>query len=187
MISKLNSVYATKLRKSRERGATMMEVIAYLAIAAVIIAGVLVLLSVAFGQSKTATALTQLNQIQTAVRTLYSGQSNYQGLSTKVIVDSKALQQSMISGNTLRSAFNGTITITPASTTDGGANSAFDVVFANVPQDACQQMLTKDMGRGLYEAGANTTAQQPNLPFTLAQATTSCSATYNTVTWTFGN
>ncbi|MCV9964671.1 hypothetical protein OIU34_22530 [Pararhizobium sp. BT-229] len=185
MISKFNSAYASKLRRSRKRGATMMEVIAYLAIASVIIAGVLVLLSVAFGQSKTATALSQLNQIQTAVRNLYSGQPNYAGLSTSVIVNTRALQQSMISGATIRHAFNGAVTITPVPTTDGGANSAFTVSFANVPQDACQSMLTKDLGRGLYEAGANVKQQQPSLPFTLAQATASCSATYNTVTWTF--
>jgi hypothetical protein len=185
MISKFNSAFARKLHRSRKRGATMMEVIGYLAVAAVIIAGVLVMLSVAFGQSKAATSLNQLNQIQTAVRSLYSGQPNYSGLSTAVIVNSKALQQSMISGTTLRHAFNGAITITPVTTTAGGANSGFQISFANIPQDACQSMLTKDFGRGLYEAGASVKAQQPSLPFTLAQATASCSATYNTVTWTF--
>jgi major structural subunit of bundle-forming pilus len=185
MMSTIRSAYARKLLRNRKRGATMMEVIAYLAIASVIIAGVLVLLSVAFGQSKTATTLTQLNQIQTAVRNLYSGQAGYSGLSTTVIVNSKALQQSMISGTTIRHAFNGDVTITPVTTTGGGTNSGFTVSFANIPQDACQTMLTKDLGRGLYEAGASVKAQQPNLPFTLAAATTSCSATYNTVTWTF--
>lgn len=185
MISKSNSAYARRLHKSRKRGATMMEVIAYLAIASVIIATVLVLLSVAFGQSKTVTTISQLNQIQTAVRNLYSGQPNYAGVSASVIANSKALQASMVSGNTLRHALNGDITITPVASTAGGANSAFQVTMSNIPEDACQSMLTKDFGYGLYESGASVKARQPNLPFTLAQATASCNATYNTVSWTF--
>lgn len=185
MISKINSAYARKLHNNRKRGATLMEMVAWLALAAMIIAGALVLWNVANSSRQTTTALTQLNQIQTAVRTLYSGQSSYTGLTTAILVNSKALQQSMISGATIRHAYNGAVTVTPVATTNGGANSGFTVSFANIPQDACQQMLTKDLGRGLYEAGASAKAQQPNLPFSLANATASCTATYNTVTWTF--
>ncbi|MDW9481208.1 hypothetical protein GOB57_21420 [Sinorhizobium meliloti] len=186
MISKFNSAYAKKLHKTRRRGATLMEMVAWLALAAMIIAGALVLWNVANGSRQTTTAMTQLNQIQTAVRTLYSGQPSYTGLSTQVLVDSKALQQSMISGATIRHAYNGAVTVTPVPTTNGGANSAFRISFANVPQDACQQMLTKDLGRGLYEAGApGGKANQPALPFTLLAAKGACSQAYNMVTWTF--
>ncbi|MCZ7860812.1 type 4 pilus major pilin [Agrobacterium salinitolerans] len=185
MISKFNSAYARKLHKTRKRGATLMEMVAWLALAAMIIAGALVLWNVANSSRQTTTALTQLNQIQTAVRTLYSGQSSYVGLSTAVLVNSKALQQSMISGTAIRHAYNGAVTVAPATTTGGGANSGFTISFANIPQDACQQMLTKDLGRGLYEAGVGTMVGQPNLPFTLVLATGQCSGPYNTVKWTF--
>jgi Tfp pilus assembly protein PilE len=185
MISKIRSAYARKLHTSRKRGATLMEMVAWLALAAMIIAGALVLWNVANGSRQTTQALTQLNQVQTAVRTLYNGQSNYLGLTTAALVTAKSVQQSMISGATIRHAYNGTVVVLPATTTNGGANSAFSIAFANIPQDACQQMLTKDLGRGVYSAGASVVAVQPNLPFNVASAATSCSAAYNTVTWVF--
>lgn len=185
MISKLNLAYAQKLSRTRRRGATMMEVIAVLFFIGLLAAGALVLWSMANTSSQTTTALTQLNSIQSAVRTLYNGQPNYTGLNTGVIVNSQALPTSMISGNAIRHAFNGNVTVAPATSTGGGANSAFTVSFSNIPSNACQQLLTKDLGRGLYSAGASTQQQQPSLPFTLAAATTSCNASYNTVSWTF--
>lgn len=177
--------YARKLGKNRKRGLTLMEVAMVLAIVGIVIAAALLYYNSANTARQTTAALGQLAQIQTSVRSLYAGQSNYSGISATNLANSDALPASMISGTTIRHAFNGNVTIEPATTSGGGANSGFTVTFANVPQDACKQMLTKDLGRGLYSAGVGTPAVQPNLPFTLTAATTACGNTYNSVQWTF--
>ncbi len=177
--------YARKLGKNRKRGLTLMEVAMVLAIIGIVIAAALLYYNSANTARQTTAALGQLAQIQTSVRSLYSGQANYTGVNAANLASSQALPSSMISGTTIRHAFNGNVTIAATNTPGGGTASGFTVTFANVPQDACKQMLTKDLGRGLYSAGVGTPQTQPNLPLTLAQAGTACSATYNSVQWTF--
>ena len=182
----LKHAYARKLGRNRKRGLTLMEVAMVLAIVGIVIAAALLYYNSANTARQTTSALGQLAQIQQSIRSLYAGQSSYAGVSHTELAQSEALPASMIgTGNTIRHAFNGTVEIEPA-TTAGGSNSGFKVTFANVPQDACKQMLTKDLGRGLYEAGVDgNTEVQPDLPFTLSGATTACADTYNEVTWTF--
>lgn len=185
MISKaFKTAYAERASKDRKRGLTLMEVAMVLAIIGVVIAAALLYFQSASTAQKLTSAYGQLAQIQQSVRTLYSGQPDYTGLTTATMAASQALPQSMVSGTTLHHAFQAGVTIAPA-TTAGGANTGFSVVFAQIPQDACKQMLTKDLGRGVYSAGASTTLVQPSLPFTLPLATTSCASTYNDITWVF--
>ena len=177
--------YARKLGNNRKRGLTLMEVAMVLAIVGIVIAAALLYYNSANTARQTSSALGQLAQVQTSVRSLYAGQANYAGVTTAVLADSEALPSSMISGATIRHAFNGPVTIASAPAA-GGANSGFSVQFANVPQDACKQMLTKDLGRGVFSAGVGgNVAVQPNLPYTLPNATAACTATYNNVVWVF--
>lgn len=176
--------FASKLASRRTRGLTLMEVAMVLAMIGVVVAGALIYFNQANTQQKTTAAFGQLSQIQQAVRSLYSGQANFAGLTTAVMANSDALPASMVSGTTLRHAFNGAVTVSSASAS-AGANSGFSVEFGDVPQDACQAMLTKDLGRGVFSVGASTVRAQPNLPFTLPQASASCSASYNDITWVF--
>nr|WP_250807221.1 type 4 pilus major pilin [Neorhizobium tomejilense] len=190
MISKaFKHAYARKLGKNRKKGATLMETIAVLAIIGMLAATALVMWNSANTSRQTTTALTQLNQIQTAVRNLYAGQANYTGLSNATLINAKSLQQSMIASTTsIRHSFSGEVTVTP--TTVAGIGG-FIVQYDGIPKDACAQLLTKDLGRGVYEAGTTTAkrtqtgAQGATLPFPLAAANTACAGTYNTLTWTF--
>lgn len=177
--------YARKLDKNRKRGLTLMEVAMVLAIVGIVIAAALLYYNSANTARQTTAALGQLAQIQQSVRSLFSGQANYAGATTAELAGSEALPPSMVSGATIRHAFNGPVTIASVAAA-GGANSGFSVTFGNIPQDACKQLLTKDMGRGVFSAGVGGTVRvQPNLPFTLAQTDAACSATYNNVVWVF--
>jgi Tfp pilus assembly protein PilE len=183
--TRIQNAFARRIETRKKKGATLFEIIMYLVIAAVILATVALNYGSANTASNTTTAISQLNQIATQIRSLYSGQPTYNGLTTANLASSEALPNSMISGNTIRHVFNGNVTVAAAATT-GGADAGFEVNFTNIPKAACEQMLTKDFGRDMFEAGTATgSRQQPDLPFTLPQASAACANSYNTMSWTF--
>jgi len=171
----------------RRRGLTLIEAATVLAILALVVAGIMVLYTNADTSRKTTTALNQLATIQQGVRSVYGGQSTYSGLSSEIIANSQHLPSSMISGTTIRHAFNGVVTILPADA-GGGENSGFSVQFTNVPKDPCVKMVTSDLGRGLFSVsvGGQTRSQTGATPppFDPGAANTACGSS-NSITWIF--
>ena len=176
---------AKRIAKTARRGLTLIEAAMVLAILALVIAGIMLFYTQANSSRLTTAALNDLAAVQQTVRSLYGGQAQYTGVTTAIIADSKNLPAKMTSGSTLRHSFNGTIIIAAADA-GAGTGSGFSVEFSNVPKDACVKMLTSDLGRGLYSAGASVIQNQNSgLPFNPTQATASCNATNNTITWVF--
>lgn len=174
-----------RFAKSVRKGLTLIEAAMVLAILALVIAGIMLFYTQANSSRLTTAALNDLAAVQQTVRSLYGGQSEYTGITTAIIADSKNLPSKMTSGSTLRHSFNGSITIAAADA-GGGTGSGFSVEFANVPKEACVKMLSSDLGRGLYSAGASTVRNQTSgLPFSPTQATASCNTANNTITWIF--
>jgi len=177
--------FKDKARKLRTRGATLIETAAVLAIVAILALGALQLITTVNQARLGSQAANELNTIQQAVRSLYGSQSNFAGISSEVLVSTKAVPQSMVSGTGLKHAFTGAITIEPAAAASG-ANSGFEVTFEGLPQDVCVKMLTADLGRGVYAAGVGTmVGQDAGLPLTPAAAALQCNSTYNNVAWVF--
>lgn len=168
----------------RKRGYSLVEIAAGLAVVAILILGALALVSVV-NQSRLFTqASNELNVIQQAVRSLYSGQSNYTGVASSTLITTKAVPAKMVSGTSLRHAFSGQIDIAAASAA-GGAGSGFQVTFRQIPSDVCVKMLTADLGRGLYSAGVSSQVGQDGLPFNPTTAAGQCSSNYNDISWIF--
>jgi type II secretory pathway pseudopilin PulG len=168
----------------RKRGYSLVEIAAGLAVVAILILGALALVSVV-NQSRLFTqASNELNVVQQAVRSLYSGQSNFTNVSSSILITTKAVPAKMVSGTTLRHAFSGQIDIAAASAA-GGTGSGFQVTFRQIPADVCVKMLTADLGRGLYSAGVSSQVGQDGLPFTPAAAAGQCSGNYNDIGWIF--
>lgn len=172
--------------KAARRGLTLIEAAMVLAILALVVAGIMLFYTSANTSRLTTAALGDLAAVQQSVRSLYGGQPSYNGLSTASLAASKALPSRMtVSTTGLRHSFNGTITVASA---DGGAgaDSGFSVQFNSIPQEACIKMLSADLGRGLFSAGASTTkTQTAGLPFTPGEATASCTNANNNITWIF--
>jgi major structural subunit of bundle-forming pilus len=176
-----------ELSARRKRGVTLIEAAMVLAILAVIIAGIMIFYTNADGSRKTSATVSELGAIQQGIRSLYSGQATFTGLSDTVLINTEALPSKMISGTTIRHSHNGTVTVAAANA-GGGTASGFSVQMTNVPSDACSRMVTQDLGRGLYsvEVGGTTRsiAGTPP-PFDPGTAGTACSASANTITWIF--
>lgn len=174
-----------RMRKLRKRGVNLVEAAAVLAISAVVIAGGLQLYNMVDTSRKISQAQKDLNVIQQSIRSIYAGQSSFNGITAAALVSTKVVPASMVSGTTLRHAFNGQVNIESVDA-GGGNDSGFRITFTNVPAEACVKLLTSDYGRSLYEAGATTKrTQSSGLPFNPVDAATSCAAANNTITWTF--
>jgi major structural subunit of bundle-forming pilus len=173
----------------RKRGFSLLELAMVMGIGVLIAVGVMMFFTQANTSKNTQESLTQVAAIQQAARSLYGGQSNYNGLTNTILISTKALPIKMVRGTTeLRNAFSGAVIVT-ASDSGGGADSGFSVSFAGVPQDACAKMASFDLGRGLYSIQVGGTTRTAGSgtppPFDPGSAATACSAATNTIVWIF--
>lgn len=165
-------------RWHKQRGASLLEAIAYLGIAAIVVIGAVALLSGAFSSANTNQLNEQVNSIQTGVKKLYMGQSGgYTGLTNSVLATAGVLPttlQPAATGSTITDEWAGDVTIT------GGGNT-FTIEFTNVPQSVCVNTVTAG---GNWTGILINTVDETTLPITPAKASTDCSTSTNTITWT---
>lgn len=167
--------------RHRQRGASLLEGIAYLGIAAIVVIGAIALLRTAFGSANANTMLEQLSSMQTAARKLYmTTQGNYGAVSLDgPIIAAGAVPQGMavsVANSTIANAWGGAVTLT-------GANTTFTISYANVPQDVCVDALTGTT-TGFTQVAVNNAAAIVT-PVSPAAATAACNtAAANTIVWT---
>ena len=175
-----------RYKKLRQRGLTLIEAAMVLAIATLVVAGIMIFFQSASINNKTNEAMAQLNSLQSSVRSVYAGQSTYVGLTEADLINAKTVPSKMVSGTGLRHAFNAAITIAPASV--GGTDNAFTVTYVGVPQEACSKMGLFDLGTGVarFSIQGNDILTDADRTQTVAEVTAACdSANNNTMVWTF--
>lgn len=187
MQRKYGAVRAAKLIKPgaclrRQRGATLLEAVAYLGIAAIILIGAVALFSNAFQSARSNQLTEEVTAVENAVRNVYGRSSG--GLAVNVsggmagLVAAKALPTTLTvdgQGN-VTNDFGGTVTLALV-----GTNVA-EVSFTQVPKAACMAALTAGGDwTGVGVSSAPTTAP----PLTTSAAATACAGTTNTVYWDF--
>lgn len=188
------------LYKSEQSGRSMVEMLGVLAIIGVLSVGGIAGYSKAMAKFKTSKALDQVSTTVANIRTLYSGQPNYEGLNTAIAIKMGAIGAEMLSGQSATSAtiaynaFNGEVTIT-ATEVSGRKNAGFELVFSGLSKEACVQMASSDWGSGSgsglvsVQAGSATagTTASGTLPLNLATAAGGCNAEgdANKVTWVY--
>lgn len=180
----------TKIKKAKKKGIGLVEITLGVGIMAVLVGTAVLLFQNANTGRKIAQLQTQLGVVQAAVRSAYSGQSTYSGLSEASLISQ--LPSSMVSGSNLVHIFGGSISVNPADA-GGGTNSGFSVSISNIPQAACSPIASTDMGKAVYSelvSGSSTktlgTSTPP--PYTAAEANTACAASNGsnkTITWIF--
>jgi hypothetical protein len=160
-----------------QRGASLLEAISYLGIAAVVIIGAIALLSTAFSSANTNAVSEQVSAIQSGVKKLYSGQSsNYSGL------DNSVLAAAGVFPSTLAAASSGKVTNTwNGDVIVSGSGTTFTIQFTTVPQSVCVNAVSA--GGGWTSISINGT--DITLPATPADASADCSSSSdNSITWT---
>jgi type II secretory pathway pseudopilin PulG len=162
----------------RQRGASLLEGIAYLGIAALIILGAVSLLTTAFGNAQSNRALEEVISLRTSVRKLYSGQNYATGNIATTVIAANAVPGTLITNrtaNTITNAWGGDVALT-------GAGTNFTITYNNVPQDVCISMISGANGWRQIDRGGNDPITV--FPATAANAQVTCASGSNAYTFT---
>ncbi|RQQ61031.1 type 4 pilus major pilin [Burkholderia stagnalis] len=165
-------------RHRKERGASLLESIAYLGVAAIVIVGAIALLGSAFSSANTNRLAEELNAIQTGTKKLYMGQvNNYGSASLNAnLIAARVFPSTLPTGanDTVSNTWGGNVTVT-------GAGQTFTVEYTNVPRDVCINTLTAGGNWRRVAFGQN----GQGIPYPVAPDTARTNCTDNaTVTWT---
>lgn len=198
------------LEKNEQTGRSMVEMLGVLAIIGVLSVGGIAGYSKAMTKFKITKTMDQVSMTVANIRTLYSGQRNYNGLVTANALDMGVVPAEMegAAANTLVNAFQGAVTIRTINYNNQNA-SAFSISYENMGQEACVQLITSDWGSGASSGfiGIQVSAAAPagqnapqfgnaaakgaaawdnmHLPVTPSDAATTCATDsgYTTITW----
>lgn len=123
---------------SSQRGATLIEAVAFLAIAIAIVLGALSVWSMAASTSRENQARQEIIGMQNGVRSLFQNQSSYAGLDNALALKAGVVPTTLkIAGTSIRNPWNGAVALSPA-----GSNLQFVIAYDNIPEDACVKLAT---------------------------------------------
>jgi hypothetical protein len=162
---------------SRQRGASLLEGIAYLGIAAIVVLGAVSLLTNAFSSAKSNQTTEELISLRTSVRKLYAGQA----------YPAAGIVANMVIANAIPNTLIVDRTANPATITNGWAGAVtiigdgaglFTITYNAVPQDVCMSIVSGANGweRVSNAAGAGAIAA---FPITANDAAGVCAAATN--------
>ncbi|NRO98855.1 pilus assembly protein [Paraburkholderia sp. NMBU_R16] len=147
-----------------QRGASLLEAIAYLGIAAIVVIGAVALLSGAFSSAGTNALTEQVNAIQTGVKKLYMGQgSGYTGLTNAVVASAGIFPSSIpVNGGKATDSWGGDINVT-------GNGATFSIQYTNIPASVCINAITTGGSWASINVGTKTETTIPVDPSTAQQ------------------
>lgn len=175
--SKLNCK-STSTRLFFQNGATLLESLAFLGIAALVILGAIALLSGAFSGADSNRSMQDLSTIRTGIKKLFAGQSNgYTGLGNTTLINAKVFPNTLVvtdaSSGTVKNQWGGTVTA-------AGNSTDFTITYNGVPKDVCVNIVTGNGEWSSVKVGSDTLAT----PVSPADANTKCSGATNNIAWT---
>ena len=106
-----------------QSGASLLEIVSYLGVAAVVVIGAISMLTQAYNGANSNRALEETIGLRTGVKKLYMGQSTGYGTGSlnAILATAKVFPSTLpISGSTVSNAWNGAVTVT-------GNTSKFDI------------------------------------------------------------
>lgn len=170
----------------RQRGASLLEGIAYLGIAAIVILGAVSLLTSAFGGAESNRLVEEVTAIRTSVRKLYMSQSAGYGaananLNLNVATANafpgtlQVVRANGVPTGVVNNSWNGAVTVAVAA-----ATNQFTIAYTAVPADVCTNAVSGSTGW----AGVTINNAVLVMPATPAAAAAGCNANANAITWT---
>ena len=136
-----------------ENGRSMVEMLGVLAIIGVLSVGGIAGYSKAMNKYKINKTTDQVSMLVANIRTLFSSQGDYQGLSNAQAIKFGVVPEDMYNAGSastsdIKNAFGGDVTIAAAGGRKEGDNEAFIIEYAGLTSEACVTVATGDWGSG---------------------------------------
>lgn len=126
------------IKHSRQRGATLVEIVLYLAVAAIVIFAVYSLFGSAFGSSKSQTESQNVQGLVASVNNIYGTMKDYpSGNLVANLIQAKAAPASMVVPgitDSLRNAWGGAVSV-------NGNGDNYNISYTQVPTRACVELI----------------------------------------------
>lgn len=137
--------------KNEQSGRSMVEMLGVLAIIGVLSIGGISGYSKAMAKFRVNKTLDQISMLVMNIRSLYSANINYQGLTDKIAIQMGIIPRDMLpsgkteaSATTIINAYQGQVKIGAGSI--GGENRSFFITYSGLTRDACVAIATADWG-----------------------------------------
>ncbi len=162
-------------QSNRQAGATLTEMLAWAAVAGIIIAGAVSLFLVTMGGAKNQQFSKDVMGLRVGVQGLLSSQGTYGAVDLNTaLISAKKVPSTLPTSapSTIANQYGGTVTVT-------GAGTTFTITSTAMPKDSCIETMTGATGWLTVKANA-AAARTP--PVSATQAETDCSdASNNTI------
>jgi type II secretory pathway pseudopilin PulG len=176
-------------RKRREKGLTLIEASMVLALSAVVVAGVMLYYQSASDNNRLQNAEGELGSIQTAVQTIFAGQSDYTGLKTTVLLGSSSIPPNLQTSTGLLNPWTSAVFVDvgDGAKQDGSGTptSNYTIEFDGLPQGACMSMASQQLGSSLVGVAFGTPGVASQKTPSPTAALAGCTADNVKVYWTF--
>jgi len=169
---------------ARQRGASLLEGIAYLGIAALVVLGAVSLLSSAFSSSDSNRTMEEISAIRTGVKRMFTGMANSYGNSAGGTLTNGDITPTLISagifpttlntnatGGTVTNTWNGAVKVT-------GNGQTFVIEYDAVPKAVCVSTLSGTIGWTSVSTGGTAVTSFPVSP---KDADTLCAGDTNSI------
>lgn len=166
-----------------QRGATLVEAVAFLGIAALILLGAVALLRSAYSSAHSNALTEEVTAIQSAVRTTYGDGIHMQtnlGSGIAGLVAANALPSTLQvdASNAVTNAWGGAVTVVWDAT-----NKAAEISYDKVPKSACVAALTNS--GNFSTVSTDTTTAPAAAPLVASDAIAACGSDSNKINWEF--
>lgn len=141
--------------KKGEKGLSLIESAMVLALAATVTAGVMFYYQSASDSNKTQSAISEVMSATSAINGLYIGQSNYNNLSAKVLINSSAIPDNYKKDDKIMNPFGGELLVVPAA---NGSFYGYSLELNKLPKSACISLATLNLGTSAAGYGINMTS-----------------------------
>ena len=128
-----------KSERKQQAGATLLELLAFLGIAAIVAVGAISMFRAAQTTAQANDVIAQINGMRSTIETLYQTQASFLGLSSADIIASKAVPANLrVSAGQIFNGFGGTIGF-------NGPPDTYLITYTKVPVDVCIKVIARTL------------------------------------------
>lgn len=125
------------MRRRRQSGFTLVELIIVILIGGLILAGVAAGVSKAMSGQRANAEIAEIQNVSTSIKKIYSNKSSYSGITLTGLINMNAFPPERVSGGAVYNRWGGAVTVVAA----GTGNVNFTLTYPSVPTSECLDII----------------------------------------------